>query len=66
MVGQSSDKPGHFLSLLVIPDKTPYPCIILDDNTMEIEVFLCFIPVLDSDLIIHEEGWVIASFWGRL
>jgi len=27
MVGQSSDKLGHFRSLLVIPDQTPYSCI---------------------------------------
>jgi hypothetical protein len=38
MVGQSSDKPGHFRSLLVIPDKTPYSCIILNDNATKTDV----------------------------
>jgi hypothetical protein len=38
MVGQSSDKPGHFRPLLVIPDKTPYPCIKLNDKATKTDV----------------------------
>jgi hypothetical protein len=38
MVGQSSDKLRHFRSLLVIPNKTPYSCIKLNDNATKTDV----------------------------
>jgi hypothetical protein len=40
VVGQSSDKLGHFRPLLVIPNKTPYSCITLNDNTTKIDVLV--------------------------
>jgi hypothetical protein len=40
MVGQSSDKPGHFRPLLVIRNKTPYSCIKRNYHATKIDVLV--------------------------